>query len=545
MAEEVAIDLTIKTGDAEKNTQSLKSKLKQLKEELAGLEEGSEAFNKVAAEAGKVQDKIGDLNKRVNNLASDTRKLDTFVGVAQGIAGGFATAQGAAALFGAENEDLNKTLLKVQGSVALLNGVQQIANTLNKDSAVMTNLNTAAQAVYATVVGTSTGALKLFRIALASTGIGLIVIAIGELIANWDKLTKAIGFGTEEVKDNTAEIEKNKKALKELQEQQQENIKDAINKEIAALKYLKAVREQAGLDTVEVDAKIRAARLANGAKESDLEIEETNAKSERVVAAMKERATKEAEQEKERLRLIEKARKEEELATEKEKEDAEKLKAQLIKNGQEEEARLLKEKADMIIATEKGKNDELDRLEAQRVATNKANEELILHTARVNAAAKENLQTQGLSFAKNIATLAIKDAKANAIAMKAIAIVELAINTAKSISNAIAGATQSATATGPGAVVATPLFIASQIATVLAAAAQAAAIIAAPIPNVNTGAPPGAPTPTEPTPTVNQAPQVPQAPSSIPIPQQVYVTETDITGTQQRVNVIEGLSKIQ
>ena len=116
MAEEAAIDLTIKTGEAEKNTQSLKSKLKELKQQMSQLKEGSAEFNAVAKEAGKLEDKIGDINQRVRALASDTKRLDAFVGAAQGIAGGFAAAQGAVALFGAENEDLNKTLLKVQGS---------------------------------------------------------------------------------------------------------------------------------------------------------------------------------------------------------------------------------------------------------------------------------------------------------------------------------------------------------------------------------------------------------------------------------------------
>ncbi len=39
---------------------------------------------------------------------------------------------------------------------------------------------------YATVVGGTTGALKLFRIALASTGIGLVTVALGALIANFE-----------------------------------------------------------------------------------------------------------------------------------------------------------------------------------------------------------------------------------------------------------------------------------------------------------------------------------------------------------------------
>lgn len=51
---------------------------------------------------------------------------------------------------------------------------------------------TITQGIYTTVVGTSTGAMKAFRIALASTGIGAIVIALVALIANFDKVKKAV-----------------------------------------------------------------------------------------------------------------------------------------------------------------------------------------------------------------------------------------------------------------------------------------------------------------------------------------------------------------
>ena len=52
------------------------------------------------------------------------------------------------------------------------------------------------------------------------------------------------------------------------------------------------------------------------------------------------------------------------------------------------------------------------------------------------------------------------------------------------------------------------------------------------------------PPPPSPDLSVPAAPSVPSTPQSIPIPQQVYVTETDISGTQHKVNVIENLSKI-
>jgi hypothetical protein len=110
----------------------------------------------------------------------------------QGITAGFQIAQGAAALFGSENEDLQKSLLKVQGAMALATGVQQVANLLNKDSILITQGQAAAQALYATAVGASTGAMKAFRIALLATGIGAAIAAVGLLIAKWDELTAAV-----------------------------------------------------------------------------------------------------------------------------------------------------------------------------------------------------------------------------------------------------------------------------------------------------------------------------------------------------------------
>jgi hypothetical protein len=203
MAKNVQLTIDIKgndsVGKAAEATKSLKTQLKELKAELASGNLTGKAFDEAAARAGKLQDSIADVNQRVKNLASDTGKLEGFIDVATGITGGFAAAQGAMALFGSENEDVQKQLVKIQGAVALLNGVQQVANTLNKDSAAMTQLQavrlkvlTATQAAYTFVVGASTGAMKVFRLALAATGVGLLVIGIGLLIANFDKVKSAV-----------------------------------------------------------------------------------------------------------------------------------------------------------------------------------------------------------------------------------------------------------------------------------------------------------------------------------------------------------------
>jgi hypothetical protein len=203
MAKKVQLEVEIKgndsVGKAAEKTTSLRTELKKLKQELASGNLTGEAFLKARERAGQLQDKIGDINQEVKNLSSDSRKLDAFLTLGQGIAGGFAAAQGAMALFGSENDEIQKSLLKVQSAVAVLNGLQAVHNTINKSSALITEAQsiklkvlTFVQTRYTAAVGTSTGALKLMRIAGAALGIGLIVTAIGLLIANFSKIKKVV-----------------------------------------------------------------------------------------------------------------------------------------------------------------------------------------------------------------------------------------------------------------------------------------------------------------------------------------------------------------
>jgi hypothetical protein len=182
--------------DLNKKTVPLTRVLRGLKNELNALEEagkgGTEQFRQLEREAARLEDQIGDTRARVANLASDTFKFDAAVEATQGLAAGFEIAQGAAALFGSESEDLQKALLKVQAATAIANGVQQVANLLLEESKIKTLVLTNAQAAYATVVGTSTGALKAFRIALAASGIGLLVVGLIALVENFDKVKRAL-----------------------------------------------------------------------------------------------------------------------------------------------------------------------------------------------------------------------------------------------------------------------------------------------------------------------------------------------------------------
>jgi hypothetical protein len=193
---EIALKVTTDTSQTTSAFKSTKQELRETQKAMVDLalagKQGSEEFKRLEQRAGVIKDTIGDMNTRVNNLANDTPKLELLTQAATGIAGGFAIAQGAAALFGDENEDVQKAILKTQAAMSLLNGVQSVANVINKDAALGDMLAAKAKGVFTAAVGASTGALKLFRLALIATGVGAAVVAVGLLVANFDKVTKAV-----------------------------------------------------------------------------------------------------------------------------------------------------------------------------------------------------------------------------------------------------------------------------------------------------------------------------------------------------------------
>lgn len=140
---EVEEKLKKEASEASKSAQqheSLRSKIKALKEEMAdlivnGIDEQSEAYKKLSAELGRLTDIQGDIAQQGKVLANDEQQIAGLVQGLGGLSGAFSAAQGAVALFGDENEDLQKIMLKVQSLMAITMGLQQMQQTLNKDSA--------------------------------------------------------------------------------------------------------------------------------------------------------------------------------------------------------------------------------------------------------------------------------------------------------------------------------------------------------------------------------------------------------------------------
>lgn len=184
-----------KMGDATAEVRTFTRTLVNLESQGLGNSEVAADLRKRLAE---LTDTIADTRAEVKALASDTRAFDLFASSISFAADVFQTAAGAAVAFGASEEDAaeaTKTLLAIQN---ISNGVKGIANELTTKGTAANKAYTFAQRQLSIAFDSSAAAGARFRAVLVTLGIGAIVVGIGLLVANFDKIKRAITGATKE-----------------------------------------------------------------------------------------------------------------------------------------------------------------------------------------------------------------------------------------------------------------------------------------------------------------------------------------------------------
>lgn len=181
--------------------------------------EFSDLASEVVKAAGKMKDDIGDMRAEVGYFASDTRRLDSVLGTMQGLAGAFGVAEGAMAVLGVQSEDFQKTMMKLQGIMSLVTGLQAVQNALQKESAAVqgilalrTSVLTAAQTAYTTATGGAVGAQRLLNITMAAAPWA----AVAALVA-------AVAYSMVEYSKNANKVSATQKVLNQITEETNKN----------------------------------------------------------------------------------------------------------------------------------------------------------------------------------------------------------------------------------------------------------------------------------------------------------------------------------
>jgi hypothetical protein len=203
-------------GNYTEAVKPLRQQLRDLNMQMQQLaiqgKDNSDEFKNLALQAGKMREAMDDVNETVKRVANNKLEI-TFNGVidaARGVAAGFGLVQGAAALMGSENEDLQKGMVKLQAIMLTINSLSEIQQLLRKEGAIsiafetlQTTRNTlaktanaAATAVLNTSMGiaisimnalgistvATSGAFRLLTAVIAGVGIGAFVVAAGFLV---------------------------------------------------------------------------------------------------------------------------------------------------------------------------------------------------------------------------------------------------------------------------------------------------------------------------------------------------------------------------
>lgn len=180
-------------------TLQLKEMQRAMAEMIIAGKEGSDEYQQLAEQAGKLQDAIGDARNEVSRFANDTRQLSAVVDVAKGAVSAFSLLKSASAALGFEDEKLAKSIQTLQAAQAALTSLQEIqAQLLNKSSGLYRVINALKLKYIAFTEGesaataTASTALVTFRKALVATGIGAAIVLLGYLASNWDSVKDAI-----------------------------------------------------------------------------------------------------------------------------------------------------------------------------------------------------------------------------------------------------------------------------------------------------------------------------------------------------------------
>lgn len=119
--------LDIQTGKAEKNVKSLKTQIRELKEQMAGLEKNTVEYDAVAKKLADTMQKQTEINEAAKYSNKDLgATLSNLTTVATGVVGAISSVNGVMSLMGADSEEAQKAMVRIQSLMSIIQGMGAI-----------------------------------------------------------------------------------------------------------------------------------------------------------------------------------------------------------------------------------------------------------------------------------------------------------------------------------------------------------------------------------------------------------------------------------
>lgn len=173
--------IEINTAPAKKSIADLEQELDNTNKALKQLDMNSAAFADLQKQAASLKGQLDQVNRTTDTLSKGFQGWgENMAKVTAGISGGITAVTAGMQLMGVENENVVAGIAKLQQLMAFTQGISSLKDL----SEGFKNLKGAVKTV--------TGSFKGLKGAIIGTGIGALVVALGMLIENWDKVTAAI-----------------------------------------------------------------------------------------------------------------------------------------------------------------------------------------------------------------------------------------------------------------------------------------------------------------------------------------------------------------
>lgn len=215
---DINIKIQVDTTQATQSTDNYKKRLKDLRDQMTALqietdgltkasEEQRKRFAQLSAEAGKIADAMSDTQQQVKNLSDDYRGMTATLQGVQGAIGGITAVSGALNLLGVDSDEATESIKKITSLMGVLQGIQTVQKTLNKDSALMSVFRTAKEKLLTNSLREQTTAQLALNVAkLGAVGaIAAVVTALGVLVYKYASAKSEVAKFNEELNEQAAE----------------------------------------------------------------------------------------------------------------------------------------------------------------------------------------------------------------------------------------------------------------------------------------------------------------------------------------------------
>lgn len=206
----------------------IRKEIKEYQAAVLNAEEGTEEWEEAMRNLANAQFQLRDMNEKSRYSVADLgEQLSNVTGITSGLMSGFSAVQASMVLFGASTEKFEKVMIKLQASMAIVQGMQGLEGLIDRVSGLTTAIKTVTKAM------STTGWIAIIMAVVSAVAIA--TSAIRKKREEVDTLTQSLD--KLEGRNNTLKESDNERARQlerdiKLMQAQGATEKDVLNKRL-------------------------------------------------------------------------------------------------------------------------------------------------------------------------------------------------------------------------------------------------------------------------------------------------------------------------